>query len=73
MSQLSSQRGRLNWIESELKDSYSEEGRLSIPIRYDGYMLLLKQLHNQSDESVLSEVGRKPYWQYFTGETIFST
>lgn len=60
-----------NWIESELKDSYSEEGRPSIPIRTMVGMLLLKQLHNQSDESVLARWVENPYWQYFTGEQYF--
>ena len=60
-----------NWIENELKDSYSEEGRPSIPIRTMVGMLLLKQLHNQSDESVLARWVENPYWQYFTGEQYF--
>ena len=62
-----------NWIESELKDSYSEEGRPSIPIRTMVGMLLLKQLHNQSDESVLARWVENPYWQYFLpGNNIFN-
>ncbi|MCB0694743.1 MAG: IS5 family transposase [Saprospiraceae bacterium] len=60
-----------NWIENELKDSYSEEGRPSIPIRTMVGMLLLKQLYNQSDESVLARWVENPYWQYFTGEQYF--
>ena len=60
-----------NWIETELKGYYSREGRPSIPIRTIVGMLLLKQLYNQSDESVLARWVENPYWQYFTGETHF--
>jgi len=36
-------------------------------------MLLLKQMFNQSDESVLERWVENPYWQYFTGEDFFQT
>lgn len=60
-----------DWIENELKGYYSHEGRPSVPIRTMAGMLLLKQLYNQSDESVLQRWVENPYWQYFTGETYF--
>lgn len=60
-----------NWIEQELNGYYSEEGRPSVPVRTMVGMLLLKQLYNQSDESVLERWIENPYWQYFTGETYF--
>lgn len=60
-----------DWIENELKSLYSEEGRPSIPIRTIVGMLLLKQLYNQSDETVLERWVENPYWQYFTGEQFF--
>lgn len=60
-----------DWIENELKNLYSEEGRPSIPIRTIVGMLLLKQLYNQSDETVLERWIENPYWQYFTGEQFF--
>lgn len=59
------------WIEHELKGYYSSEGRPSIAIRTMVGMLLLKQLYDQSDESVMDRWIENPYWQYFTGETHF--
>lgn len=60
-----------DWIEKELSGYYSSEGRPSVPIRTMVGMLLLKQLYNQSDESVLRTWIENPYWQYFTGEVYF--
>lgn len=60
-----------SWIEKELKEFYSDQGRPSVPIRTMVGMLLLKQTYNQSDESVLERWVENPYWQYFTGETYF--
>ncbi len=60
-----------DWIETELKDYYSISGRPSVAIRTMVGMLLLKQLYNQSDESVMDRWVENPYWQYFTGETHF--
>lgn len=60
-----------DWIEDQLKGYYSDEGRPSVPIRTMVGLLLLKQLYNQSDESVLDRWIENPYWQYFTGETWF--
>ena len=59
------------WIEQELSGFYSHEGRPSVPVRTMVGMLLLKQLFNESDESVLDRWVENPYWQYFTGETYF--
>lgn len=59
------------WIEGELAGYYSEEGRPAIPVRTMVGMLLLKQLYNQSDESVIARWNENPYWQYFTGEEFF--
>lgn len=59
------------WIEGELAGYYSLEGRPAIPVRTMVGMLLLKQLYNQSDESVIDRWIENPYWQYFTGEEYF--
>lgn len=59
------------WIEGELSGYYSLEGRPAIPVRTMVGMLLLKQLYNQSDESVIDRWIENPYWQYFTGEEYF--
>lgn len=59
------------WIETELSGFYADSGRPSVPPRTMVGMLLLKQLYNQSDESVLDRWVENPYWQFFTGETFF--
>ncbi len=65
--------GQINWqwIEKELSIYYSDQGRPSVPVRTMVGMLLLKQLHNLGDETVLQRWIENPYWQYFTGETYF--
>ena len=60
-----------DWIENELKDYYAKAGRPSVPVRTMVSLLLLKQLYDQSDESVLERWIENPYWQYFSGETFF--
>lgn len=66
---------QINWadIESSLESYYSGSGRPSVPVRSMVGMLLLKQMHNESDESVVDRWIENPYWQYFTGETHFQT
>jgi len=63
----------LDWLglEDALKDYYSENGRLAIPIRTMVGMLYLKHLFNESDESVVARWIENPYWQFFTGEQYF--
>jgi len=46
---------------------YSNEGRPVKPIRLMVGLLLLKQLENLSDESVVLQWKRNPYYQYFCG------
>lgn len=63
----------LDWskMEFEFQNLYSDQGRPSIPIRKIAGMLLLKEMFNQSDESVVERWIENPYWQYFTGEDFF--
>ena len=63
----------IDWagIELDLKDYYSTNGRPSVPIRTMVGMLYLKNMFNQSDESVVARWIENPYWQYFTGEQYF--
>ena len=51
---------------------YSEDkGCYSIPIRFMGCFLLLKQLYNVGDET-LSQIGESiSYMQYFSSEVFF--
>jgi IS5 family transposase len=64
---------KLNWEEAEnyFTKYFSEIGRPSIPIRKLVGLLLLKQIYNESDESVVDRWLENPYWQYFCGEVNF--
>ena len=46
---------------------YSDEGRPAKPIRLMVGLLLLKQIENLSDENVVVQWKRNPYYQYFCG------
>ena len=65
----------IDWagLEKDLKPYYSENGRPSVPIRTMVGMLFLKNMFNQSDESVVARWIENPYWQHFTGEQYFQT
>jgi len=60
----------VDWLEIEeaLSKFYnSKKGRPALPIRLMVSLLLLKQLKNISDESVVALWVENPYWQYFSG------
>jgi len=46
---------------------YSDEGRPAKPIRLMVGLLILKQLENLSDENIVLQFKRNPYYQYFCG------
>lgn len=50
---------------------YSPEGRPAKPVRLMVGLLLLKQLFNQGDETVVAAWVQNPYWQYFCGINEF--
>ena len=54
-------------IESELSKYYTGIGRPPKPIRLMVGLLLLKQLENLSDENMILQWKRNPYYQYFCG------
>lgn len=60
-----------NWIEEQFKGYFATDGRPSVPVRKMVGLLLLKQLFNESDESVIELWIENPYWQYLCGETYF--
>lgn len=64
---------RIPWdrLDKEFSSLYSSEGRPAKPIRLMISLLLLKQMYNLGDETVLTSWVRNPYWQYFSGYTIF--
>jgi len=63
----------LNWevYEVSFAKYYSKEGRPAKPIRLMVGLLLLKQLENLSDERVVLQWKRNPYYQYFCGMEEF--
>jgi IS5 family transposase len=64
---------KLPWeeLEKELAPLYSKIGRPSKPVRLMVSLLLLKQIYNLGDETVVSAWVHNPYWQYFSGFTTF--
>lgn len=63
----------LPWAEFEQAfwKHYSDEGRPAKPVRLMVGLLLLKQLFNQGDETVVAGWVQNPYWQYFCGMADF--
>jgi len=63
----------INWksIEDDFSGYYIDFGRPAKPIRLMVSLLILKQLDNLSDESIVSKWVENPYYQYFSGETQF--
>jgi len=59
----------INWdmFENEFAKYYSNKGRPAKPIRLMVGLLLLKQLENLSDENIVLQWKRNPYYQYFCG------
>jgi len=64
---------RIPWevFEKEFKDLYGKTGRPAKPIRLMTALLILKQLYNLSDETVIQSWIENPYYQYFSGMRTF--
>ncbi len=64
---------RIPWeqLEKEFKKYYRDFGRPAKPTRLMISLLLLKQIYNQGDETVIEGWIQSPYWQYFSGEETF--
>ena len=64
---------RMPWddIEKHLSDFYHHGGRPAKPIRLMVSLLILKQLYNLSDKSIVERWVENPYYQFFSGETLF--
>lgn len=59
-------------IEDALRGHYSvNKGRPAKPIRLMAGLLILKQLENLSDENLVLQWKRNPYYQYFCGAESF--
>lgn len=59
------------WIDDQLADLFSENGRPAVPTRYMVGLLLLKHIYPLSDEGVCDRSVHDPYFQFFTGEEFF--
>ena len=64
---------RIPWqeIEHHFSGLYANTGRPAKPIRLMVSLLILKQLYNLSDESMVDRWAENPYFQFFSGETFF--
>lgn len=60
-----------DWIDEQVADCFSAEGRPGTQTRFMIGILLLKQTYGLSDEGVWERWVHDPYFQYFTGETYF--
>ena len=66
---------RINWamFEESFKKHYKENfGRPAKPIRLMTALLMLKHIRNLSDESVVEQWAENAYYQYFSGEQVFT-
>jgi IS5 family transposase len=63
----------IDWasLENEFAPLYGTTGRPSIPIRTIVGLILLKQMYNLGDETVVDRYLENPYWQHFCGEIYF--
>lgn len=64
---------KIDWayLENEFAPLYGTVGRPSVPIRTIVGLLLLKQMYNLGDETVVQRYLENPYWQNFCGEVYF--
>lgn len=64
---------KIKWKELEeyFASYYSFTGRPSKPVRLMISLLLLKQIYNLGDETVVAQWVHNPYWQHFSGYTTF--
>ena len=64
---------KIDWsgLEKEFAPLYGTVGRPSVPIRTIVGLILLKQMYNMGDETVVERYLENPYWQHFCGEIYF--
>jgi IS5 family transposase len=64
---------QIDWesLEQEFSVLYSSTGTPAMPIRMMSGLLILKQLYDLGDETVIPAWIRDPYMQYFCGEAHF--
>ncbi len=59
------------WLDAQLAESFSDQGRPAEPVRFMIGMFLLKHTYALSDEQVWDRWVHDPCFQYFTGEEFF--
>ena len=64
---------KIDWefFEKHFAELYSERGAPAKPIRLMVGLLILKQVYNLGDETVMAEWVSNPYYQHFCGEAVF--
>jgi transposase, IS5 family len=64
---------KISWgqFENDFKDYYSQKGRKAKPVRLMVSLLLLKQMYDLGDETVIEQWVQNPYFQFFSGEKTF--
>ncbi len=64
---------RIAWrdLERGFEKHYSHVGQPSKPVRLMVGLLILKQIYDLGDETLMPEWVRDPYFQYFCGEALF--
>jgi IS5 family transposase len=64
---------KIDWnvFESEFAPLYASVGQPAKPIRLMVGLLILKQLYDLGDETVMKEWVSNPYFQYFCGAVVF--
>ncbi len=64
---------KINWenLEKEFAPLYAKVGRPAIPVRTIVGLLLLKQIYDLGDETVMDRYIDSPYFQHFCGEIYF--
>ena len=64
---------RIPWheLENHFADLYHQTGRPAKPIRLMVSLLIVKQLYNLSDETIVERWMENPYVQFFSGERVF--
>jgi transposase, IS5 family len=59
------------WLDEQLAEYFSDEGRPAEPVRFMIGMFILKHTYALADEVVWDRWVESPYFQYFTGEEFF--
>lgn len=64
---------KIDWnsFETGFAPLYSDKGCPAKPVRLMVGLLILKQLYDLGDETVMAEWVANPYFQFFCGETVF--